>query len=293
MSGQDFPDLDLLTKLMDIKPSRDIAPASNLSLSEKPLKSPLIQVIQDEKDLDMIDQEEEEEDQEEREIDWSFPQTLHDPQDDISMATVSKYGFNNLYQGHGQNIAQVLAHELLDIQDIDSSTISSRRQERLLAEELQFDHDYFMWDSVMNPDIDRLINEYKSPESKALKRIQTCKGQENPPIDTFLVFTEKEQEQMRNLPNKDCNYYGVLALSNNLVLDLIDEAMEPSIYLGLVDIIFAYCYNKRSCEGEDTVESPWTMCKLSGTLSAFETFTNLHNVLKCCLRRSLAYPLYR
>ena len=35
--------------------------------------------------------------------------------------------------------------------------------------------------------------------------------------------------------------------------DLLDKATKRSLYLGLVDIIFAYAYNYRSTEGEGTV----------------------------------------
>lgn len=186
---------------MDIKPSKP-------SLSSETIANPaapLIQVIQDEElDTNRIDQVSSEKDEEaEKEIDWSFPQTLQE--ENITMGISSKYGFNNLYQGHGENIAQILAHDLLDIQDIDSSTPSSRRNQRLLAEEVKFDPDYFMWDTIMNPEITRLINDYKSPEKKALKRIQSNKDETDKTPDPFLVFNEKEQEQMRNLPNKNCN----------------------------------------------------------------------------------------
>jgi protein SHQ1 len=61
----------------------------------------------------------------------------------------------------------------------------------------------------------------------------------------------------------------------------------------MVDILFAYCYNLRVGEGEDGVESAWNICRLSGTLSAFETFTHLDDVWQCSIRRSLSYPLYR
>lgn len=74
---------------------------------------------------------------------------------------------------------------------------------------------------------------------------------------------------------------------------MINPSNEIEIYLGLVDILFAYCYNSRSTEGEDTVESAWTICRLSGTLSALDTYSNIEAVMTSCLRRSLSFPLYR
>uniref|UniRef100_K1QHE0 Protein SHQ1 homolog n=1 Tax=Magallana gigas TaxID=29159 RepID=K1QHE0_MAGGI len=41
------------------------------------------------------------------------------------------------------------------------------------------------------------------------------------------------------------------------------------------------------------VESGWTICKLSATLSWLETFSSVSDVVRSCIRRSLCYPLYR
>ena len=42
------------------------------------------------------------------------------------------------------------------------------------------------------------------------------------------------------------------------------------------------------------VESAWTVCKLSPTLSWLEVHHgSVHEVIHSCLRRSLCYPLYR
>lgn len=57
--------------------------------------------------------------------------------------------------------------------------------------------------------------------------------------------------------------------------------------------------------GESTVESYWSLCTLSSTLSAFDvrllifpllttkSFDTPHSVLEAWYRRSLTYPLYR
>jgi len=69
--------------------------------------------------------------------------------------------------------------------------------------------------------------------------------------------------------------------------------VEQWVYLGLIDIAYGYCYDYRTTDGEPTVESAWTICKLSSTLSCFEEFETVEQVCMACLRRSLAYPLYR
>ncbi|KAJ7377905.1 Hsp90 cochaperone shq1 [Desmophyllum pertusum] len=72
-----------------------------------------------------------------------------------------------------------------------------------------------------------------------------------------------------------------------------NDKEELPLYLGLVDIIYAYAYNHRTTEGENTVESSWTISRISSTFSWFETFSSVHDVIISCARRSLSHPLYR
>ena len=76
-------------------------------------------------------------------------------------------------------------------------------------------------------------------------------------------FTEEEKEKMRSLPRKEY---------------LLDSTSQQQAFLGLVDILYAYAYNHRTTEGENTVESAWTMCKLSATLSWFEVLLLVQNI---------------
>eukprot|EP01113_Clastostelium_recurvatum_P002892 TRINITY_DN11246_c0_g1_i1.p1 TRINITY_DN11246_c0_g1~~TRINITY_DN11246_c0_g1_i1.p1 ORF type:complete len:338 (+),score=117.86 TRINITY_DN11246_c0_g1_i1:43-1014(+) len=96
--------------------------------------------------------------------------------------------------------------------------------------------------------------------------------------DDVIPLSDEDKEDMRSLPRKDYMW--------------TPEA-EKSAYLGLVDLIYAYCYNHRTTMGESTVESGWTIAKVSPTLSALETFTSMHYTVRACMRRSLVYPLYR
>jgi protein SHQ1 len=98
-------------------------------------------------------------------------------------------------------------------------------------------------------------------------------------LDSYLQLTPSEQSDLLALPRK--SYH------------LVSPSSTQPLLLGLIDILFAYCYDYRTTEAESNVESPWTISKLSATLSAFETFTSLKETLVSCYRRSLAYPLYR
>lgn len=74
---------------------------------------------------------------------------------------------------------------------------------------------------------------------------------------------------------------------------LLDKTAHHHVWLSLVDILLAYCYEVRTTEGEHTVESPWTTRKLSGTLCWLETYSSLKDVLISFGRRVVCYPLYR
>lgn len=94
--------------------------------------------------------------------------------------------------------------------------------------------------------------------------------------ETLLKFTSQEDTTMRGLPNKE------YLVSN-----------EKAVYLGLVDLMFAYSYNYRITEGEDNVESVWCVGKLSPTLSSLDQFDTLKEVVISVYRRALTFPLYR
>lgn len=177
-----------------------------------------------------------------------------------------------MYSGASANIHHV-AKEMLDIVDLETSTPESRRSDRLAFEEAKFDQEHYMADLMDDEEIQHIISA-KTNFRTALKWTQS----NGEGLHPFLEWTAVEKDLMASLHNR--NY-------------LVDAETQKTLYLGLVDVLFAYCYNVRTTEGEDTVESPWTICKLSGTLSSFDAFHNLQDAIQCCIRRSLAYPLYR
>ncbi|KAG0297518.1 hypothetical protein BGZ96_006027 [Linnemannia gamsii] len=89
-------------------------------------------------------------------------------------------------------------------------------------------------------------------------------------------FSPKEQELMRDLPRRE------YILENT-----------KSTYLTLIDILFAYSYDLRTSEGDTSVETAWTICKLSPSMAALDQFTTLKETLLASFRRALAYPLNR
>ena len=90
------------------------------------------------------------------------------------------------------------------------------------------------------------------------------KGHKHTPFLT-VAFTDMERDQLKELPNRDCILHhlsisifyssstvSVTSLTHPLSV-LLDKAMKRSLYLGLVDIIFAFAYDHRTTLGENNV----------------------------------------
>ncbi|KAJ2848336.1 hypothetical protein GGI22_005753, partial [Coemansia erecta] len=132
------------------------------------------------------------------------------------------------------------------------------------------------------------INELPNPEAMSAKdrrnsRIasENAKFDEDYYIGNYMhdediEFTDEERKTMLDLPRK---------------IYLISQ--KQSVYLGLVDILFAYSLDFRTNLGEHTVESVWAIGAVSSLFSNLEQFSTLHDVVVASFRRGLAYPLYR
>lgn len=177
--------------------------------------------------------------------------------------------------------------DIVDCPDPDFMTPHERRVGRIASEEASFNQGHYLADLMDNDYVPALLAFEPSWNSeldkwKANQAARRSNGEvvgvEEPGPD-IVHFTAARRDQLKNLQNRSY---------------ILDKATKRSLYLGLVDIIFAYAYNFRSTEGEGSVESAWTMCKLSSTLSWLEVFRGcVHEVVFCSLRRSLCYPLYR
>ncbi|KAI9182837.1 hypothetical protein H9P43_003747 [Blastocladiella emersonii ATCC 22665] len=156
--GTHFADLDLVASLLSSRrsavqlPTTSSDATTNMPLSaSSTARRPLIQELDDSGtpydrivcDTESIDDHQGEDD--EGEDDWEWEQH---PQDLNSGGEPSllgyKYGFGNNFSGvfaaHQEDL-----HDLLDIPDPDSTSVSDRRQSRLLREDAEFDEDHYMY----------------------------------------------------------------------------------------------------------------------------------------------------
>ncbi|XP_068714980.1 protein SHQ1 homolog [Montipora foliosa] len=268
--GEFFEDLDLLTTLL--APRRQ-AKSTTKALIEETGKGESINEVRQENGSKSEDED----------FDWDIEQQLPPAsQENIAIALGdAKYGFANQKSGIFKGREAEL-HEIAEIHDPESMTLAERRKFRKEAEDVKFDEEYYLADFFNEEQIQPLLN-YKPPWSEIVlqegKSVSIKKKDDSSrPNESKVHFTDAEKDQLRRLPNRDY---------------LLDKEEELSLYLGLVDIIYAYAYNHRTTEGENTVESSWTIARISSTFSWFESFTTLSDVLISSAHRSLAYPLYR
>ncbi|KAI7906890.1 SHQ1 protein-domain-containing protein [Cokeromyces recurvatus] len=237
--GEEFADLDLLTKLL--------ARTGEAETKDQP-KKPMIEVIGSSSTADDGREAalEENEIQEAIDFNWEIPQQV--PKSE-ALSITARYGFDQQYHGYFTHVHETL-NEINEIQDPERSTSDSVREERINSENDHFDEDHYCMDYIHNDEIKELIK-YKTIYAKELKRLQKIAKAAD--TKSLLKFTTNEEAMMRDLPRKE------YLLS-----------FEKSAYLGLVDLMFAYSYNHRITEGENNVESVWCIGKISPTLSSLE-----------------------
>ena len=275
--GEHFENLEILEQLL-------------AKSKTKPGKK-LIEVLQT-KDFNHQNDLENDEDEEE-EFDWTIEQKIsNNDQDDIQFSHQYPYGFAN-------SMTNIIINdnedsEILDIKNPGKKSLAQRRRERLRKELNDFDEQYYLANLYDNDDkllIDSMI---ESPSSAPWNDWKSSKS---------AILTDQERKYINEniIPEK----YDFIRY---------DSSRKKTLLLSLFDILFGYCYDLRTNDFEHTCESPWTIVKLSPTLSCFEYWLPLNNdyqfddddnsmllneknmpklMLINCLRRSLIYPLYR
>ncbi|XP_077132351.1 protein SHQ1 homolog [Ranitomeya variabilis] len=211
--------------------------------------------------------------EDEEEFDWQIEQTPFEEASSDALHSHCGYGFGNLRAGVFGRLQEEL-NDVIDLRDPDVTPASERTHRRLAAEKAKFDPDHYLADLFEDDAVQHLLK-YKPWWVQAAKE---ASGTSPDSQDPRVIFTEKEKERLRKFTNKSY---------------LLEKKAEHLAYLGLIDLLLAYCYEVRVTEGERNVESAWTVRKLSGTLSWFENYRLVTDVLVSFGRRVLCYPLYR
>lgn len=229
---------------------------SLLSVPKQKVRHPLIQEVVGEGEEEVSSDQEDEGDG----IEWCLEQVVSLQAETTEKWLMGeKYGFAN----SKSNVFQRLDEEVslaIDVKDPESKSRGTRRQERLLDECARFDEHYYL--SCLFEDQDAVTSLIQAKDL----------------FSELTQFDDSDLYDMKNLPTRSY---------------LLDDEEKRRLLFGLVDILFAYAYDLRTCEGEHTAESNWTISKLSATLSWLETFDKMTEVVISCYRRSLIFPLYR
>lgn len=191
------------------------------------------------------------------EIDWFVTQEM--PTED-TVSSGSKYGFANQHLGVFTRLQSELS-EVIDVQDPDEKSAVQRSSERKDEEKKDFDEDHYLAD--------------RSEEDESLAHLYVTKSAD---LVGMEDLTQDEKDLMLKLKPK---FFKMTS----------GELREAGLVL--VDVMFAYCYDRRTTEGEGNVESGWCVSKLSSSLAWLERHTSLKETVVACIRRSLCFPLYR
>ncbi|CAL8337103.1 unnamed protein product [Merluccius merluccius] len=182
--------------------------------------------------------------EDEEEFDWQVEQEVYTESSEAELASLQKYGFGNQRAGVFARLQEELG-DVIDVRNPDATTAAERRRARREAEALDFSSDHYLSD-LFEDDVVQGLLKY-SPWWTALSP--------SPEQEAAACFTDDEKDQLRRFTNRSY---------------LLDKTSRQAAWLGLVDILLAYAYDQRFTEGEHTVESPWTIRKLSGTLCWLE-----------------------
>mmetsp|Transcript_19677 Transcript_19677/g.29197 ORF Transcript_19677/g.29197 Transcript_19677/m.29197 type:complete len:536 (-) Transcript_19677:64-1671(-) len=200
------------------------------------------------------------------------------------------YGFLNLFVGFFSDLVREgLAAEMIQLPCPDETRQSERRGMRLEAEEETFDPDRYLGD--LDLDDDYVFQTAMGMESHWKLSTVNALTLEMESLSTDEKSTLNIQEYLSEQEKVD-----LASISYPILPHDIDRGQRKSLLLGLLDILFAYTYDHLLTEGEPTIESSWTICTLSCTLSwleEFDAFDEIGDVIRFSIRRSLIYPYIR
>jgi protein SHQ1 len=294
VQGQNFPDLDLTTRLLHMRKDKD-----DQSDSKLPPLPPVIEIIGSKTNDNNTNEEEVEnlcEDIESLNI-----------TDSIFKSKKPHYGFNMKYSSILGNLREDCL-DMIEIIDPDKISPFERRALRLERENSKFDAERYLGD-YFGAEEDSIFIEAMDHETMWTKLLESQDIQieevvvdgidsDNPPvrsssnsssnsssISNNIVLTSDEQEILSN------------SLCNREYLIPSGSLEENRLLISLTDILFAYCYDSRITLEEPNVESAYTISRLSSTLSWLDSYIGesdeIMTSIKSFCRRSLIYPYIR
>lgn len=215
---------------------------------------------------------------------------------DIRNALRPYYGFLNMHSGVFEDLSREgLAAEMLQLPNPDTTPVEDRTTLRRQKEEADFDANRYLGDLYVEDDYiyqmamnmvphwqEQSQGDDTASHAEQLSNVSLALFDDNNTTATIrsTFFTPEESAQLASIAYP--------LLPNN-----ISTQQDDILFLGFLDILFAYVYDHLMTDGDPTIESCWTICILSPTLSWLDTMESLEETVINSIRRAMIYPYLR
>ena len=202
------------------------------------------------------------------------------------------YGFGNLFQNvFTDYFKSGLSQEMLSLSEPESTKPSERQSLRRDKELEDFDpdrYDYELEQDYMYPMVMHFIpfwNKKDTTTEQQLADVLQERLKISPTTSSTAVkptssFNDNEKLTLSTIP------YPLIPKS----LMMIDSDW---LWCGLLDLLVPYVYDHLMTMGDPTVESAWTISKLSSSLSWLDPPKSIQEAIITLTRRMLIYPYWR
>ncbi len=299
--GLHFPDLDLTTKLMQLKGRPQASKVTGIAMGSSSGTTPAIQVISS---TDTTDTSTKQPD-------------LNDLEDEVPLETEDdlllrlrpdvKYGFNYRYSRILGRFQEELA-DVLELPDPDQTPECQRRSMRLRIENNLFDPARYLGD-LCGGDEDPVFCaamtfqpfwvHYWDHWQAAVKMSKTAADAGISEDDIASKAVIKDAAFEHSSGGGGFSEEDRICMARDLGHReyLISAEEQKTILLGLIDLLFVYSFDVRCTENEKTVESAHNITRLSGLLSWMDGYRektdSCHTVICSLMRRVCIYPYMR
>mmetsp|Transcript_30701 Transcript_30701/g.73656 ORF Transcript_30701/g.73656 Transcript_30701/m.73656 type:complete len:570 (+) Transcript_30701:65-1774(+) len=219
------------------------------------------------------------------------------------------YGFGNLFQNIFTDYCRSgIAQEMLSLADPENTEPSERKSQRMDQEQEDFDPDRYDYD-IQDDYLYEMVMGFVPFWKEAKKDTTNNANTERPSADDLAEsletklsiadkaqptsnspFTADEKLQLSTIP------YPLIPdhiLRNASLLSSENGSESSLLWSGLLDLLIPFVYDHLMTMGDPTVESAWTITKLSCSLSWLDPPKTIQEALIGTTRRMLIYPYWR
>ncbi|KAG5362929.1 Protein SHQ1-like protein [Yarrowia sp. B02] len=200
-------------------------------------------------------------------FDWEIKQEMPKLGEDSHV----RYGWQGRYNGAvGVSVAK--GNDVNEIVDPEMNGVDAeaRKELRTDIEQSRFSPDYYLSDLLENDMVPEYLH-YELPKEfwNENKSEMALTGGENRVLSE-IMSKSRSKSAYKNIPD------------------------PKKAYIGLLNLLFAFFYDIRTTFNDHTVESPWTIGKLTPQFASLDdSFHTVSEAVVASSRRALTYPLVR